>query len=83
MANLGKVLTYTGKLDLFSNYKHNPQNVDLYMTNLFAAKITKVLAITYSLTLIYDDDVRQFGDNGTSAALQVQSLFGVGLLVKF
>ncbi|HEX5155302.1 MAG TPA: DUF3078 domain-containing protein [Parafilimonas sp.] len=83
MANLGKVLTYTGKLDLFSNYKHNPQNVDLYMTNLFAAKITKVLAVTYSLTLIYDDDVRQFGDKGTSAALQVQSLFGAGLLVKF
>jgi len=83
MTNLGKVLTYTGKLDLFSNYKHNPQNVDLYMTNLFAVKVTKVLAITYSLTLIYDDDVRQFGPNGTSAALQVQSLFGVGLLVKF
>ena len=83
MANLGKILTYTGKLDLFSNYKHNPQNVDLYMTNLFAAKITKVLAITYSLTLIYDDDVRQFGPHGTSAALQVQSLFGAGLLVKF
>ena len=83
MANLGKVFTYTGKLDLFSNYKHNPQNVDLYMTNLFAAKITKVLAITYSLTLIYDDDVRQFGPHGTSAALQVQSLFGAGLLVKF
>jgi hypothetical protein len=83
MANLGKILTYTGKLDLFSNYKHNPQNVDLYMTNLFAAKITKILAITYSLTLIYDDDVRQFGPHGTSAALQVQSLFGAGLLVKF
>src|SRR4051794_5413669 len=36
MANLGKVVTYTGKLDLFSNYKHKPQNIDLYMTNLFA-----------------------------------------------
>lgn len=82
LANITKTITYTGKLDLFSNYKHNPQNVDLYMTNLLAAKITKVLAVTYSLTLIYDDDVRQFGPNGTSAALQVQSLFGVGLLVK-
>jgi hypothetical protein len=82
-ADLGKTITYTGELDLYSNYKHNPQNVDLYMTNLFAAKISKVLAVTYSLTLIYDDDVRQFGPNFDSPGLQVQSLLGVGLLLKF
>ena len=52
------------------------------MTNLLAAKITKLISVTYSLTLIYDDDVRQFGPKNTSAALQVQSLFGAGLLVK-
>jgi len=83
LANLGKVVTYTGKLDLFSNYKHNPQNVDLYMTNLFAAKISNWLSATYSLTLIYDDDVRQFGPGLNEPALQLQSLFGAGLLVKF
>ncbi len=82
LANLGKTVTYTGKLDLFSNYKHNPQNVDLYFTNLFAAKISKVLAVTYSLTLIYDDDVKLFGPKSTSPGLQLQSLLGVGLLVK-
>lgn len=81
-ANLGKSVTYAGKLDLFSNYKHNPQNVDLYMTNLFAVKLSKVLSATWSLSLIYDDDVRQFGDYGLSPGLQLQSLFGVGLLVK-
>jgi hypothetical protein len=83
MANLGKIVTYMGKLDLYSNYKHNPQNVDLYMTNLFAAKISKVLSVTYSLTLIYDDDVRQFGPKLDAPGLQVQSLLGVGLLLKF
>ena len=83
LASLGKIVTYTGKLDLFSNYKHNPQNVDLYMTNLFAVKISKVLSLTYSLTLIYDDDVRLFGPNQDAAALQLQSLFGAGLLMKF
>ncbi|MBV9962087.1 MAG: DUF3078 domain-containing protein [Parafilimonas sp.] len=83
ITNLGKSVTYTGKLDLFSNYKHNPQNVDLYMTNLFAAKISSWLAATYSLTLIYDDDVRQFGPHLDAPGLQVQSLFGAGLLVKF
>jgi hypothetical protein len=81
-ANLGKVVTYEGKLDLFSNYKHKPQNVDLYFTNLFAAKLSKVLSATWSLTLIYDDDIKLFGDNHTSPGLQLQSLVGVGLLVK-
>lgn len=81
-ANLGKVVTYKGRLDLFSNYRHNPGNVDIYMTNQFAAKLSKVLSATYSLALIYDDDVRQFGPNKNAPRLQIQSLFGVGLLVK-
>jgi len=81
-ANLGKIVTYKGKLDLFSNYLHNPGNIDVYMTNLFAAKLSKVLTATYSLALIYDDDVRQFGPNKDAPALQLQSLFGLGILVK-
>ncbi|QEC68184.1 DUF3078 domain-containing protein [Panacibacter ginsenosidivorans] len=81
-AQLGKVVTYQGKLDLFSNYRHNPGNIDLYMTNLFTAKLSKVLSATYSLAMIYDDDVRQFGPNKNSPRLQIQSLFGVGILVK-
>jgi len=81
-ANLGKTVSYKGKLDLFSNYKSNPQNIDLYMTNQFAAKLSKVLSATWSVSFIYDDDVKLFGDNGTSPGLQFQSLFGVGLLVK-
>ena len=80
--NLGKVVTYTGRLDLFSNYKHNPQDVDLYMTNLFAVKLSKVLSATWSLDMIYDDDVRIFGNNQDAPALQLKSLVGVGLLVK-
>ena len=82
-ANITKTVTYNGRIDLFSNYKHNPQDVDFYMTNLFAVKISNAIAVTYSLTLIYDDDVSQFGPNKNAAALQLQSLFGAGLLVKF
>ena len=80
---INKVLTYKGRLDLFSNYRHNPQNVDIYMTNALSAKISKVLSATWSLDMIYDDDVKLFGANKNSAALQVKSLVGVGLLVKF
>ena len=83
LKEFNKVLTYKGRLDLFSNYKHNPQNVDLYMTNALNVKFSKVLSATWSIDLIYDDDVRLFGPNQTSPALQVKSLIGVGLLVKF
>ncbi len=80
--NLGKIVTYKGRLDLFSNYKHDPQNIDLYMTNLFSVKLSKVLAATWSLDMIYDDDVRLFGPDNNSPGLQLKSLVGVGLLVK-
>jgi hypothetical protein len=78
----GKI-TYKGRLDLFSNYRNNPQNIDLFLSNLLAAKLGKIFSINYSLDLIYDDDVRLFGPNKTSAALQVKSIVGVGMLVKF
>lgn len=80
---LTKTLTYKGRLDLFSNYKQNPQNIDLYFTNLFALKISKVLSATWNVDMIYDDDVRLFGPNHDAPRLQVKSLIGVGLLVKF
>lgn len=78
-----KVVTYKGRLDLFSNYKSNPQNVDLYMTNVLNVKLSKVLSMTWSVDMIYDDDVRLFGKTGEGAALQLKSLVGLGLLVKF
>ncbi len=68
-ANLGKAVIYTGKLDLFSNYKRKPQNIDLYMTSLFAVKLSKVLSATWNLSFIYDDDVRLFGPNHNAARL--------------
>jgi hypothetical protein len=83
MKEFNKNLTYKGRLDLFSNYRHNPQNVDLYMTNALNIKFSKALSATWSVDLIYDDDVRLFGHNKTSAALQLKSLIGIGLLVKF
>ncbi len=80
--NLNKIVAYKGRLDLFSNYQHNPQNIDLFMTNMFSAKLSKVLSATWSLDLIYDDDVKLFGSNKNSPGLQLKSLLGVGLLVK-
>ena len=78
-----KNFSYRGRLDLFSNYKHNPQNVDLFMTNVVSLKLSRFLTANWNLDFIYDDDVRLFGKEGKSPALQVKSLVGVGLQMKF
>jgi hypothetical protein len=83
MKELNKYVTYKGRLDLFSNYRNNPQNIDLFMSNILNIKLSKVLSATWGVDLIYDDDVRLFGPNKRSAALQVKSLVGIGLSVKF
>src|SRR5258706_7940346 len=83
LKEFNKVLAYKGRLDLFSNYRHNPQNVDLYMTNTLNVKISKILSAVWGLDLIYDDDAKLFGKNRRSPALQVRSLVGIGLQVKF
>jgi hypothetical protein len=77
---IAKNITYKGRLDLFSNYNNKPQNIDLFMTNLFSFKINKYFSATYSLDMIYDDDVRLFGVNKNSPALQTKSQIGLGFL---
>lgn len=81
--DLNKVLSYKGRLDLFSNYANNPENIDIFFSNLFAAKVSKWLSITWNLDLIYDDDVRIFGTTGTRPATQLKSQVGVGVQLKF
>jgi len=63
---------------LFSNYKNNPGNIDLFMTNQLTLKVAKNFSASYSLDMIYDDDVRLFGPNKTSPGLQLKSLIGLG-----
>lgn len=76
-----KNVRYRGKMDLFSDYTNNPKNIDMYFTNFFAFKINKFLSATYTLDMIYDDDVRLFGDNKNSPGLQLKSLIGIGFLM--
>ncbi|HEY1115469.1 MAG TPA: DUF3078 domain-containing protein [Chitinophagaceae bacterium] len=83
LTDMEKKMSYKGRLDLFSNYRRNPQNIDIFFSNLLAVKLSKVLAVTWNVDMIYDDDVRLFGDSGTSPAPQLKSLVGAGLSMKF
>jgi len=81
--NFTKYVLYKTRVDLFSNYKTNPQNIDLFVTNVLNAKIGKNLALNWNLDLVYDDDVRLFGAAKKSPGLQLKSIVGIGLQVKF
>ncbi|WP_207493503.1 DUF3078 domain-containing protein [Aridibaculum aurantiacum] len=79
---LPKDINYKGRLDLFSNYLNKPGNIDVFMTNYFAFKINKYLSATYTLDLIYDDDVKLFGEEKNSPSLQLKSVMGIGFLMR-
>ena len=81
--DINKTVNYKGRLDLFSNYKHKPEKVDVFFSNLLSVKLSRILSATWNVDLIYDDDVRLFGKDGKSPAWQLKSLVGLGLLVKF
>jgi hypothetical protein len=83
MKELVKNFTYKGKLDLFSNYKHNPQNIDVYMNNLFSMNVYKGFSFTVGADLVYDDDVKIFGKNKNAARLQIREYIGIGYQKKF
>ena len=85
MKEIVKNVTYKGKLDLFSNYKRNPQNVDVFMTNLLSANIFKGISFNLGLDLIYDDDTRGavYGSNIVGARTQFREYIGIGYLKKF
>jgi hypothetical protein len=69
-----KWVMYTGRLDLFSNYKRNPENVDLFFTNLLSLKFNKWLATNVSADIVYDDDILK--------RTQLKEVLGIGLTVN-
>lgn len=81
--NIVKNVAYYGKLDLYSNYLKNAKNMDVFFTNQFRFNIYKWLGVSYSLDLLYDDDVKNPRQPSRVLGLQVLSTFGVGFATKF
>lgn len=83
---LAKNITYKTRMDLYSNYKHNPENIDLFWTNSLNLQVNKYITANVSLDMIYDDDVRVFTNEKTGVLgprLQVKQVIGVGFTAKF
>jgi hypothetical protein len=45
------------KLELFSSYLNNPQNIDFNMESVLNCKINKFLGFSLTMQMIYDDDI--------------------------
>ncbi len=75
-------LEYKSKLDLFSNYKREPQNIDIFWTNVLSAKITKYINFSLNVDMIYDHDTKNV-DPTKGPAPQWLQLMGIGFAYNF
>ena len=92
-AELLKNVAFTTKIDLFSNYIDDPQNIDISWETLIAFKINKFLSVNFNTHLIYDDNITISKDRdgngnidageGYKSLVQFKEIFGVGLSYKF
>ena len=81
--DVAKNITYSTRADFFSNYVDDPQNIDVFWTNVLHMKVNNWLIVNYNFDLVYDDDVKLFGENHNKAATQLRSQLGVGFAARF
>lgn len=80
--DLAKNISLASRLDLFSNYKNNPQNIDVFWTNVLGFKVNKYIGISYNFDLIYDHDTKNV-ETGGLMGTQLKSLMGIGFTANF
>ncbi len=89
-----KNVSFTTKIDLFSNYLDNPQNIDINWENLVAMKVNKYISVSLNTVLIYDDNILILVDRNNDGdvsdpedipgkRVQFKEIFGVGFSYKF
>jgi hypothetical protein len=85
-------ISFQSNLDLFSNYLHNPQNIDVNWECLLSLKVNKFISAMVSTDLIYDDDIKIGIDDNKDGVIepneihpriQFKEVLAVGLAYKF
>ncbi|MEN9699193.1 MAG: hypothetical protein RLZZ301_391 [Bacteroidota bacterium] len=80
---LAKNVEMKSKMELFSNYLHNPQNIDVNAELLLVFRVNSLISATAQWNLIYDNDIRITDSNGnTGPRTQFKSVIGIGLSYK-
>jgi len=80
-----KNVNLMSKLDLFSDYKHNPQNIVVGWENNILMKVNKYLSLNLATMLIYDDNISYINRAGENKGPQVQfkETFSIGFAYSF
>jgi hypothetical protein len=85
-----KNVLFQTKLELFSNYQHNPGNIDVNWETLISFKINKFFTASISTNLVYDDDIKIKVDEdkngiieGVGPRVQFKEILAIGLSYKF
>jgi len=88
--DFNKNLNFSTKLELFSNYLNNPQNIDVNWETLLSAKVSEYVSVTLNTILIYDHDIniaRDPDENGVfqknGPTTQFKEVFALGFNYKF
>lgn len=88
--NVMENVSLNSKLDLFSSYTNNPQNIDVNWDVLINMKINDFLSANLVTNLIYDDDILipiDENEDGVTERMgkriQFKEMFGIGLNYKF
>lgn len=79
-------IQFNTRLELFSNYLNNPQNIDVNWEVVIAMKVNKYISAMLSTQLLYDNDVFIPKNDGTlngGAGTQFKESFGIGFSYKF
>ena len=88
-------MSFTTKLDLFSNYADNPQNIDVSWETLISLKVNKYISANLNTHLLYDDNIKIPIDrnndgilsdielNNPGSRIQFKEIFGVGFSYNF
>lgn len=76
-----KNVNLMSKLDLFSDYRHNPQNIVVGWENNILMKVNKYISLSLATMLIYDDNIPYMDseNNPHGARTQFRETFSVGL----
>ena len=68
------------RLELFSNYKHNPQNIDVNAEIIMTFKVNSWFATSLQWNTIYDDDINIRDSAGKiGPRTQLKSILGLGI----
>ena len=84
-----KNVNFLTKLDLFTNYLKNPQNIDISWEALLVMKVNDFISATVNTHLLYDDDILIKIDEGNEGEpvmgkrAQFKEVIGVGFTYKF